>query len=54
VPRPTGSEFELPLKNRKMNDFSGIKAFGTLVIAAFVMVGGALLAGLLAGSAFGG
>jgi hypothetical protein len=37
-----------------MKDLTGIKVFGTLAIAVFVMIGGALLASLFAGSHFGG
>jgi hypothetical protein len=37
-----------------MKYVAGIKVFGTLAVAGFVMVGGALLAGLVATSAFGG
>jgi hypothetical protein len=37
-----------------MNHLAGIKAFGTLLVAVFIMVGGALLASLLAGESFGG
>jgi hypothetical protein len=37
-----------------MKHLAGIKAFGTLALAAFLMVGGALLASLLAGGTFGG
>jgi len=37
-----------------MKYVAGIKAFATLALAGFVMVGGALLASLLANNAFGG
>jgi hypothetical protein len=37
-----------------MKQYPGLKAFGSLALAGFLMVGGALLASFLAGSAFGG
>jgi hypothetical protein len=37
-----------------MTQYSGIKAFLSLGFAAGIMVGGALLAGYLAGGGFGG
>jgi hypothetical protein len=37
-----------------MKYLPGLKAFGSLAAAAFLMVGGALLASFLAGSGFGG
>jgi hypothetical protein len=36
-----------------MKHIAGIKAFGTLALAGFVMVCGALIAGALANGAFG-
>jgi hypothetical protein len=37
-----------------MKHLPGLKAFGGLIAAASLMVGGALLASFLAGSGFGG
>lgn len=56
--RPTGPaqqhDNSFSYQTKIMKHLPGLKAFGGLAVAAFLMIGGALLAGFLAGSGFGG